>query len=160
MKYRHVVSVLVFFVVAVLANAASARLEIEDVKTDKAPPAIGPFSQGTSVDLQKGKLLFVSGQTATDPKTGKLREENIRIATRQTLDNIEAILKAAGSDWKYVVRTDVFLNNLNDWDGMNEEYALRFPNKIFPARQTVQAMMPYRIEISVIALIPNWKNTP
>ena len=118
------------------------------------PQPLGAYSQATSVDVAGGKLLYVSGQIAQDPKTGKLLEGDIRTATRQTLDNIQAILKAAGTDWKYVVNMEVFLKDFNDWDGMNEEYAKRFPNKIYPARHTVQVGMENRIEIACVALIP------
>lgn len=128
---------------------------VTNISTPKAPKSLGAYSQGTMVDLSKGKLLFVSGQVAIDPKTGKLHEENINVATRQTLDNIEAILKAAGSDWKYVIRMDVFLKDFNDWDGMNEVYAKRLTSGIYPARQTVQVGMENLVEISAIAFVPN-----
>lgn len=128
---------------------------VKNIETTKAPAPLGAYSQATSVDVSKGKLLYVSGQVAIDPKSGKLLEGDIKTATRQTLDNIEAILKAAGSDWKYVVNMEVFLKDFNDWDGMNEEYAKRFPNKIYPARHTVQVGMENRIEIACMALIPN-----
>jgi 2-iminobutanoate/2-iminopropanoate deaminase len=65
-------------------------------------------------------------------------EKDMRIATNQTLDNIEAILKAAGSGWEYIVRTEVFLNDFDkDWDIMNEEYTKRFPKETFPARYSL-----------------------
>ncbi len=134
-----------------LANADP----IKNIETDQAPKPLGAYSQGTQVDLRNGTLLFVSGQIAMDPKTGQLFEDDIRIATNKTLDNIAAILKAACSDMKYIVRMDVFLKDFNDWDGMNEEYAKRFPNGKFPARQTVQVGMENRIEISCIAFVPN-----
>lgn len=92
-----------------------------------------------------------------DPKTGIMIEDSIQSATKQTLDNVEAILKEAGSDWEYVVRMDVFLQNFDrDWDGMNEEYSKRFTNGIFPARQTVGVSMDNNtlVEISCIAIVP------
>jgi 2-iminobutanoate/2-iminopropanoate deaminase len=128
---------------------------VENILAPTAPKPDGAYSQATRVDLQKGKLIFISGQVAEDPKTGKLLEGDIHTATHQTLDNIGAILKAAGSDWKYVVRMDVFLKNFNDWAGMNEEYVKRFPNGVYPARQAVQVGMENRIEISCIAFVPN-----
>jgi 2-iminobutanoate/2-iminopropanoate deaminase len=71
-------------------------------------------------------------------------QSDIHSATNQTLDNVQAILRAAGSDWKYVVRMDVFLQHFDrDWDGMNEEYAKRFTDSIFPARQTVGVKMDH-----------------
>lgn len=112
-------------------------------------------SQAISVDLEKTKkLVFVSGQVAIDPVTGQEQESDIHIATNRTLDNVEAILKAAGSGWEYVVRVDIFLRDLSDWQGMNEEYAKRFPNGIYPARQTVGVNMVNRIEISCVAIVP------
>lgn len=134
----------------------SSAPPIKTINTNKAPQYEGaPFSQGVSVDLRQGKLLFVSGQVAVNPKTKKLREETIQIATSQTMDNIEAILKAAGTDWKYVARMEVFLKDIKEFDGMNEEYKKRFSNGVFPARQTVQVGMDYRVEISAIAFVPD-----
>lgn len=134
---------------------------IQKIDTINAPAALGAYSQAISVDLENTKnLVFVCGQVAIDPKTGKMIEDNIHSATNQTLDNVEAILKAAGSDWKYVVRMDVFLQDFDrDWDGMNEEYAKRFPEGTFPARQTVGVRMDDNtlVEISCIAVVP--KNT-
>ena len=127
---------------------------VSNIVTDKAPAPLGAYSQATQVDARHGKLLYISGQIASDPKTGKLHEGDIKTATRVTMNNIEALLKAAGSDWKYVVNMEVFLKDFNDWDGMNEEYAKRFPNKQYPARHTVQVGMENRIEIACVALIP------
>ena len=137
-----------------LAYAVEKNKYVNNVETVNAAKPLGAYSQGTVVDLTGGKLLYVSGQVAIDPKTGKLLEGDIRTATKQTLDNIQAILKAAGSDWKYVVNMEVFLKDFNDWDGMNEVYAQRFPNKIYPARHTVQVGMENRIEIACVAFIP------
>lgn len=137
-----------------IAYADENNRSVKNIETNKAPSPSGAYSQATSVDLTGGKLLYVSGQIAQDPITGKLLENDIQAATRQTLDNIEAILKAAGSDWKYVVKMEVFLKNVNDWAGMNEEYAKRFPNKIYPARHTIQSGIENRIEIACVALIP------
>lgn len=131
---------------------------IQKIETVNAPKAFGAYSQAISVDLEKTKnLVFVSGQVPIDPQTGKMIENNIHAATNKTLDNVEAILKAAGSDWPYVVRMDVFLQDVNrDWEGMNEEYAKRFPNGIFPARQTVGVPLDANtlVEISCIAIVP------
>lgn len=128
------------------------------IETPKAPKALGAYSQGLSIDLENTKnLIFVSGQVAINPLTGQMIEDNIHNATNQTLDNVEAILKEAGSDWKYVVRMDVFLQNFDrDWDGMNEEYSKRFSDGTFPARQTVGVKMDDNtlVEISCIAIIP------
>jgi len=126
-----------------------------EIRTEKAPKAIGPYSQGVSVP--KGSTFhFISGQLPLDPKTGKLVEEDVRLATRQVIDNLEAILHAAGASLKDVVRTDIFLIDLKrDFSAMNEEYAARFKNEVMPARQTIQvAALPMGalVEISCIAL--------
>lgn len=134
---------------------AAQEFPLRDIVTTAAPKPEGAYSQATLVDLSKGKILYISGQVATDPKTGKLLEGDIKTATRQTLDNIETLLKAAGSDWKYVINMEVYLKDFKDWDGMNEEYAKRFPNKIYPARHSVQVGMDNRIEIACQALVPN-----
>lgn len=135
---------------------------IQKIETSQAPQVLGAYSQGLIVDLEKTKnLVFVAGQVAIDPITGKMEENDIHKATNQTLDNIEAILKAAGSDWEYVVRMDVFLQHFDrDWDGMNEEYAKRFPHGIYPVRQTVGVKMDDNtlVEISCIAIVPKTEN--
>lgn len=138
-----------------------AATPIQKIESLNAPAALGAYSQGLIIDLENTKnLVFISGQVAINPKTGKMEEENIHAATNQTLDNIEAILKSAGSDWEYVVRMDVFLQNFDrDWDGMNEEYAKRFPQGVFPVRQTVGVKMDDNtlVEISCIAIVPKIK---
>ncbi len=151
MRFNHLM--LFFFLTSNLSYAAENKY-VKNIETQNAPKAIGAYSQATSVDVSQGKLLYVSGQIAQDPKTGKLLEDDIHTATRQTLDNVQAILKAAGSDWKYVVSVEVFLKDFKDWEGMNEEYVKRFPNKIYPARHAVQVGMENRIEIACVALIP------
>lgn len=147
---------LALFAFLILSNSIYAvdNIYLKNIETTQAPKPLGAYSQATVVNPAAGKLLYISGQVAIDPKTGKLLEDNIHTATNQTLDNIGAILKAAGSDWKYVVKMEVFLKDFNDWDGMNEEYAKRFPNKLYPARHTVQVGMENRIEIACVALIP------
>lgn len=125
------------------------------VETAEAPKALGPYSQ--AIIAQGSSLLFVSGQLPIDPKTGKLLEGDIKSLTKQVLDNIDAILKAGGSSFEQVVRTEVFLKDVkSDFAGMNEEYGKRFTGKMPPARQTIQvADLPLGspIEISCIALI-------
>lgn len=145
-------------VIAWSAPCFAKNAPLEKIDTPYAPKALGAYSQAISVDLESTKkLIFVCGQVPIDPKTGQMIEQDIHQATNQALDNVEAILKAAGSEWKYVVRVDVFLQNFDrDWDGMNEEYAKRFPNAVFPARQTVGAKMDDNtlVEISCIAILP------
>ncbi len=122
----------------------------EQIITDQAPEAIGPYSQAVLV----GDLLFVSGQLPIDPKTGKLVQDEISKQTKQALDNIEAILFAAGCTFEDVVKTEVYLKDLQEFAQMNAVYADRFHVPIKPARQAFQvAKIPLdaRIEISCIA---------
>lgn len=148
--------ILALSIFLILSNSmyAADNVLVKNVETARAPQPLGAYSQATMVNPADGKLVYISGQVAINPKTGKLLEGDIHTATNQTLDNIGAILKAAGSDWKYVVKMEVFLKDFNDWDGMNEEYAKRFPNKLYPARHTVQVGMENRIEIACVALVP------
>ncbi len=119
------------------------------VSTPHAPAAIGPYSQA----IRAGDLLFVSGQIPLDPATGQLVADDIRAQTERVLTSIGEILKAAGSSLDAVVRTTVFLADLNEFTAMNEVYA-RFFTTPAPARATVQvSRLPrdVRIEIDVIA---------
>jgi len=125
------------------------------IMTDAAPLAIGPYSQAIVVEGNHS-LVFVSGQLPLDPKTGELVQGDIKALTKQTLDNIEAILIASSSNLYNVVKTEVFLKDLKrDFEGMNEEYAKRFNPQVPPSRQTIQVSdLPKGslIEISCIAL--------
>lgn len=132
---------------------------IQRLETTDAPKPMGAYSQIVSVDLeQTKKLIFVSVQYAMDPVTGKMVENDIHAATNQTLDNMEAILKKAGSDWEHVVRMDVFLLNYceENWAAMNQEMAKRFKNGAYPVRQTIGAKMDddSPVQMSCIAVVP------
>jgi 2-iminobutanoate/2-iminopropanoate deaminase len=119
------------------------------VSTPQAPQAIGPYSQA----IRAGDLLFVSGQIPLDPATGQLVEGGIAAQTERVFASIGAILSAAGTSFDAVVRTTVFLADLNEFAAMNEVYA-RYFTPPAPARATVQvARLPrdVRIEIDVIA---------
>jgi 2-iminobutanoate/2-iminopropanoate deaminase len=114
-----------------------------------APKAIGPYSPA----VRAGQLLFVSGQVPIDPATGNMIEGDITAQTRRVLDNIGALLKAGGLAFADVVRTTIFLAEMNDFTAVNEVYATYF-SQPFPARATVQvARLPKdaRVEIDVIA---------
>lgn len=127
---------------------------IEKIETNQAPKAIGPYSQAVRVN-GNASLIFVSGQLPIVPATGELLSGDIRLLTKCVIDNIEAILKASGSSLQHVVRADVFLKDLKDFNAMNEEYAKRFNSPTPPARQTIQVSeLPKGapIEISCIAL--------
>jgi len=124
--------------------------EVKKIETNKAPGAVGPYSQGT----QAGGFIFVSGQLPVDPKTGQKVEEDIKVQTDRAIENIKAVLEAAGSDLSQVVRCDVFLKDMNDFKDMNEVYASKFITEPKPARQAVQVgRLPIdaMVEISCIA---------
>lgn len=119
------------------------------VSTPSAPRAIGPYSQG----IRAGSLLFVSGQVPIDPATGNVIEGDIAAQTHRVFQNIGEILKAGGASFEHVVRTTVFLADMNDFGAMNAVYATYFSAPA-PARATVQvSRLPKdaRIEIDVIA---------
>lgn len=125
------------------------------IATDKAPAAIGPYSQAIRV----GNLLFTAGQIALDPATGSVVEGDIKVQTRQALQNVGAILAAAGTSFSNVVKTTVFLKNMADFAAMNEVYAEFFPAP-FPARSAVEvASLPkdVKVEIEVVAFVPEPK---
>ena len=119
------------------------------IHTDSAPAAIGPYSQA----IQIGELLFVSGQVPIDPSTGAVVEGDIKAQAQQSLNNLKAILNAAGTNMGAVVKTTVFLADMNDFAAMNEVYA-QFFQEPFPARSAVQvARLPKdaKVEIEAIA---------
>jgi 2-iminobutanoate/2-iminopropanoate deaminase len=119
------------------------------VSSDAAPKAIGPYSQA----IRAGSLLFVSGQIPLDPATGAMVEGDIAAQTHQVFANLRAILDAAGATFDNVVRTTVFLADMNDFGVVNEIYGTYFSSPA-PARATVQAArLPKdaRVEIDLIA---------
>jgi 2-iminobutanoate/2-iminopropanoate deaminase len=119
------------------------------ISTDQAPKAIGPYSQA----VRAGNLLFVSGQIPINPATGNMIDGDIAAQTRRVFENLSAILKAAGGSLENVVRTTVFLADMEDFAAMNEVYASFFSTPA-PARSTVQAArLPKdaRIEIDASA---------
>ena len=124
----------------------------EAVRTDRAPKAIGPYEQALKVD----GWVFTSGQIPLDPKTGAMVDGGIGAQTRQVLDNLRAVLEAAGTSMSRVVKTTVYMTNLADFQKMNEVYAEYFPQDK-PARSTVGvAALPRgaMIEIDVVAQAP------
>ena len=123
----------------------------EIVTTDNAPGAIGPYSQA----IKAGGMVFCSGQIPIDPATGNFVSDIVREQTEQVLKNLSEVLKAAGTSLDNVVKTTVFLADMNDFAEMNEVYATFFSNNK-PARATVQAArLPRdaRVEIDCIALV-------
>ena len=119
------------------------------VSSPDAPKAIGPYSQA----VRTGQLLFVSGQVPLDPATGQIVAGDIAVQTRRVFDNLGAVLEAGGRSFADVVRTTVFLADMNDFAAVNEVYGTYF-SEPYPARATVQvARLPKdaRVEIDVIA---------
>lgn len=138
----------IFATLALGSGCAAPRAGRQIIQTSGAPAAIGPYSQAV---LSHG-VLYVSGQIALDPRTGQMIEGSIRDQTGRVMQNLRAILAAAGLGFDDVVQAQVFLADLNDFGAMNEIYATHF--SVPPARITIQAgRLPRdaKIEIAVIA---------
>lgn len=123
----------------------------EIISTDRGPKAIGPYSQA----IKANGFIFVSGQGSVDPATGKLVQGDTARQTERALENLKAILEAAGSSLHKAVKATVFLKDMNDFAAMNAVYARFFPQGP-PARSTVEvARLPLdlRVEIEMIALV-------
>ncbi len=122
----------------------------EVIATQKAPGAVGPYSQA----IRAGDLVFTAGQLGFDPATGELVEGGIREQTRQVLKNIAAVLEAAGSSLDRVVKTTVFIEDMGDFGAMNEVYGEFFASEP-PARSTVEAGLALGalVEIDAIAIV-------
>ncbi len=126
-------------------------MQRQAIQTAKAPKAIGPYSQAIRV----GDLVFCAGQTPLDPATGNLVEGGIEAQTQRVLQNLSAVLEAAGTSLERAVKTTVFLADMNDFQKMNAVYAEFFPANP-PARSTVQvARLPRdaMVEIEIIAAV-------
>ena len=120
------------------------------ITTPDAPRSIGPFSQA----IRAGGFVFVSGQVALDPATQKVLEGDVAVQTEQVLKNVAAILAAAGTSLDKVVRSGVYLRNMNDFAAMNGVYAKHFPSAP-PARTTIEVSrlpLDVLVEIDVVAL--------
>ncbi len=123
----------------------------EIISTEKAPGAIGPYSQA----IKAGGIVFCSGQIPIDPATGEFVSDDVSEQTEQVLKNLSEVLRAAGTDLENVVKTTVFLADMNDFANMNAVYARYFSDNK-PARATVQAArLPKdaRVEIDCIAVV-------
>jgi len=121
------------------------------INTSGAPAPIGPYSQA----VQAGNFLFVSGQVAIQPATGELVLDDIQTETRRVMENIKAILNEAGADFGNIVKTSIFLKDMQDFPLVNEAYGAYFTDA-FPARETVQvAGLPknVNVEITVTAIV-------
>jgi 2-iminobutanoate/2-iminopropanoate deaminase len=121
------------------------------IQTTNAPAAIGPYSQA----IKAGNFLFVSGQIPIDPETGTIVIGGIEAATHRVMKNIEGILHQAGGSFSNVVKTTIFIKNMDDFSKINTAYASYFKGD-FPARETVEvSRLPkdVEVEISVIAVL-------
>lgn len=129
---------------------AAAGETIQAIETSRAPAAIGPYSQA----ILAGNTLYLAGQIALDPETGGVVEGGIEVETRLVMENLEAVLEAAGMDFRNVVQTQVFMVDLAEFGTMNEIYG-SFLSEPHPARATVQvAALPRgaRVEIQMVAV--------
>ena len=129
-------------------------MPIETIATPTAPKAIGPYSQALLVERAGQRTLYCSGQIPLDPSTGELVQGDIAAQTERVMQNVEAVLAAAGMAFENVVKTTVFLVDLTDFSRMNEIYGKCFAG-VLPARSTVQAAaLPRgaRVEIEVTAV--------
>jgi 2-iminobutanoate/2-iminopropanoate deaminase len=130
-------------------------MERNIVRTAEAPAAIGPYSQAVVVPMGDRKMVFCSGQIAIDPATGAIVEGDVAVQTQRVLDNLAAVLAAAGARMGDIVKTTIFLASMDDFAAVNTVYGARFPNDP-PARSTVQAArLPrdVKVEIEAIAII-------
>jgi 2-iminobutanoate/2-iminopropanoate deaminase len=155
MKRRSVLLVLssslALFRPRAFAKSGGKKVMKQEVKTEKAPKAIGPYSQA----IIANGLVFCSGQIAINPASGELLTGGIEEQTRLVLKNLGAVLEAAGSSFSQVVKATVFLQDMNDFSRMNQVYA-EFFEAPFPARAAVQvARLPrdVKVEIEAIALV-------
>jgi len=120
--------------------------------TDKAPAPIGPYSQA----VLAGNTLYTSGQIPLDPATGELVGGSIETETKQVMENLKAVLEAAGADFSNVVKTSIFIMNMDDFAAINTVYGSYINEETAPARETVQvARLPknVNVEISMIAVL-------
>ena len=120
------------------------------IHTHEAPAPIGPYSQA----VRMGHTVYTSGQIAIDPETGLLIQGNISEETHQVMRNMQAVLRAAGLGFEHVLKSTIFITNMDDFGAINEVYGSYFDSETAPARETVQvARLPkdVRVEISMIA---------
>lgn len=121
------------------------------IKTDKSPAPIGPYNQA----ILSGNTLYTSGQIAINPSTGELVLENITIETTQVMENMKAVLEAAEMTFENVVKTTIFISDIDNFVAINAVYAKYFNEETAPARETVEvAKLPksVNVEISMIAI--------
>ncbi|GAB6181836.1 RidA family protein [Desulfotomaculum defluvii] len=121
----------------------------EIISTEKAPAAIGPYSQGVKV----GNLLFISGQIPIDPATGNVVEGDVQAQTKQSIKNLQGICEAAGASLKDIVKTTVFVNDMNQFAKVNETYGEFFKEEA-PARACVEvSCLPKNVMVEIEAIV-------
>ncbi len=121
------------------------------IKTANAPLPIGPYNQA----VLKGNTLYASGQIAIDPNTNELIHGDIKAETKQVMENLAAVLRAADMDFSQVVKCSIFISDMNDFSEINQVYGSYFDDETAPARETVQvSILPknVNVEISLIAI--------
>lgn len=126
----------------------------EIIQTDQAPAPVGPYNQGI---VAAGAMLFVAGQIPLDAQTGELVGSTVAEQTEKSLQNLAAVVEAANADFSQVVKTTVFLKDMNDFAAMNEVYSKHFDSETGPARACVEvARLPkdVLVEIDCIAVVP------
>lgn len=118
---------------------------MKEISTDEAPPSIGPFSQG----IEDGDRIYVSGQGPIDPQTGDIVDEGAAAQTERTLENVDAVLRAANGGLDDVVKATVFLRNMDDYDAVNDVYG-EYMSTPYPARSAVEvAELPVDIDVEI-----------
>ncbi len=120
------------------------------IKTEKAPAPIGPYNQA----VKAGNTLFVSGQIAINPKTGQLETGHIEDETHRVMQNLKAILEAAGAGFENVVKTSIFLSDMNNFAAVNAVYGSYFDDEKAPARETVEvSVLPKSVNVEISAVV-------
>ncbi|SFG71900.1 2-iminobutanoate/2-iminopropanoate deaminase [Halopelagius inordinatus] len=124
---------------------------MEEIETESAPSALGPYSQG----IKDGDRVYVSGQGPVDPETGDVVADDASEQTAQTLDNVSAILEAAGASLDDVVKANVYVTDMDDYEAVNDVYA-EYMSEPYPARAAVEVSrlpIEIRVEIEVVARV-------
>lgn len=118
--------------------------------TDKAPAPIGPYSQAVAA----GNMLYTSGQIALHPETGELVTGDIETETKQVMENMKAVLEAAGTTFENVIKSTIFISNMDDFAKINTVYGAYFNEKTAPARETVQvAKLPKNVNVEISMIV-------
>lgn len=152
--YSHVKTYVVIFAPDFKKLKISERLQVMEkqaINTKQAPAPIGPYSQA----ILSGDTLFISGQIPVNPQTNQLIKGDVSDETHQVMNNLKFILREAGMDFSHVVKTSIFVTDMNNFSTVNEVYGKYFENGHFPARETVQvAALPkgVQVEISMTAV--------